>query len=135
LGVPTVLWCGDLALLHDVAGLVAGRIHQANLVIVVSNDDGGGIFEYLPAARTLSRPVFEEMFAVPHGIDLCALARGLDWDAVRVDSSSAFASELERALQGGRHLIEIRMDRAANTEFHAAIHAAVAVRLQQAWPA
>ena len=52
---PTVLWCGDLALLHDVAGLLAGRMHGRDLAIV-SNDDGGGIFEYLPAARLVSRP-------------------------------------------------------------------------------
>jgi 2-succinyl-5-enolpyruvyl-6-hydroxy-3-cyclohexene-1-carboxylate synthase len=133
LGVPTVLWCGDLALLHDVSGLVAGRMHDANLTIVVTNDDGGGIFEYLPAARTLARPVFESMFAVPHGTDLCALARGLGWEASRADSAPALAAGLERALRGGRHVIEVCVDRAANTGFHASIHAAVAARLQREW--
>jgi 2-succinyl-5-enolpyruvyl-6-hydroxy-3-cyclohexene-1-carboxylate synthase len=133
LEVPTVLWCGDLALLHDVSGLVAGRMHDADLAIVVCNDDGGGIFEYLPAARTIARPVFEEMFAVPHGTDLCGLARGLGWEASRVDSAAALAAGLERSLRGGRHLIEVRVDRAANTAFHASIHAAVAARLQREW--
>jgi 2-succinyl-5-enolpyruvyl-6-hydroxy-3-cyclohexene-1-carboxylate synthase len=133
LEVPTLLWCGDLALLHDVSGLVAGRMREANLTIVVSNDDGGGIFEYLPAARTIARPVFEEMFAVPHGLDLCALAQGLGWEASRVDSAPALATALERSLRGGRHVIEARVDRAANTAFHAAIHATVATRLQREW--
>jgi 2-succinyl-5-enolpyruvyl-6-hydroxy-3-cyclohexene-1-carboxylate synthase len=134
LQVPSVLWCGDLALLHDVSGLVAGSMQHANLTIVVSNDDGGGIFEYLPAARSIERPVFEEMFAVPHGIDLLALARGLGWEATRAESPHAFASALDRSLAGGLHVIEVPIDRAANTAFHAAIHAAVGARLSQEWP-
>jgi 2-succinyl-5-enolpyruvyl-6-hydroxy-3-cyclohexene-1-carboxylate synthase len=134
LRAPTVLWCGDLALLHDVSGLVAGRMQHANLAIVVSNDDGGGIFEYLPAARTIERPVFEEMFVVPHGLNLLELARGLGWEATRIESAQAFASALDRALAGGLHVIEVQIDRTANTAFHAAIHAAVGARLAQEWP-
>jgi 2-succinyl-5-enolpyruvyl-6-hydroxy-3-cyclohexene-1-carboxylate synthase len=135
LGRPTVLWCGDLALLHDVSGLLAGTMQGADLTIIVSNDDGGGIFEYLPAARTLPRPVFERMFAVSHGLDLCMLARGLGWQAVRVDSPATFAHELKQALAGGRHVIEVPVDRAANTAFHAAVNAAVSARLRQEWSA
>jgi len=135
LGRPTVLWCGDLALLHDVSGLLAGTMQGSDLTIVVSNDDGGGIFEYLPAARTLPRPMFEHMFAVPHGLDLCGLARGLGWQAVRVDSAAAFSRELTRALAGGRHVIEVPVDRAANTAFHAAVNAAVSARLSREWSA
>lgn len=127
---PTVLWCGDLALLHDVSGLLAGRMQGANLTIVVSNDDGGGIFEYLPAARLVPRPLFEELFAVPHGLDLRELARGLGWDAVRVDSADTFAQALARALDGGRHVIEVTMDRAVNTAFHVSIYQRVRDRLQ-----
>jgi len=135
LGRPTVLWCGDLALLHDVSGLLAGTMQDADLTIVVSNDDGGGIFEYLPAARTLPRPVFERMFVVPHGLDLCGLARGLGWQAIRVDSAAAFSHELTKALAGGRHVIEVPVDRAANTAFHATVNAAVSARLRQEWSA
>jgi 2-succinyl-5-enolpyruvyl-6-hydroxy-3-cyclohexene-1-carboxylate synthase len=135
LGRPTVLWCGDLALLHDVSGLLAGTMLHADLTIVVSNDDGGGIFEYLPAARTLPRPTFERMFAVPHGLDLCGLARGLGWQAVRVESETAFSRELTQSLVGGRRVIEVPVDRAANTAFHATVNAAVSARLRQEWSA
>jgi 2-succinyl-5-enolpyruvyl-6-hydroxy-3-cyclohexene-1-carboxylate synthase len=128
---PTVLWCGDLALLHDVSGLLSGRMHDVDLTIVVSNDDGGGIFEYLPSARTVPRPVFEQMFAVPHGLDLCSLARGLGWDATRVDEASSFASALSGAIRGGRHVIEVTVDRAANTAFHVGLNAAVSARLKR----
>ena len=128
---PTVLWCGDLTLLHDVAGLLAGRLHGADLTIVVSNDDGGGIFEYLPVARTVPRATFEQLFAVPHGLDLCELARGLGWDAVRAESAGAFSAALQRTLRGGRHVIEVPVDRAANTAFHGMLSDAVCARLKQ----
>lgn len=127
---PTVLWCGDLTLLHDVSGLLAGRLHGGNLTIVVSNDDGGGIFEYLPVARAVPREVFEPLFAVPHGLDLCGIARGLGWQASLAASAVEFEATLSRALAGGLHLIEVRMDRAANTAFHAAINAAVREQLR-----
>jgi 2-succinyl-5-enolpyruvyl-6-hydroxy-3-cyclohexene-1-carboxylate synthase len=130
-GRPTVLWCGDLTLLHDVSGLLAGRLHGADLTIVVSNDDGGGIFEYLPIARSVPRSVFEPLFAVPHGIDLGELARGIGWNPVRVASVDEFARQLARALQGGRHVIEVQVNRAANTAYHGAINDAVRARLRR----
>ncbi len=129
LGHPAVLWCGDLALLHDVSGLLAGRLHGADLTIVVSNDDGGGIFEYLPVAQSLPREVFEPMFAVPHGLDLSALASGLGWNSTRVHSATAFESALAQSVKGGRHLIEVPMNRVENTALHVALNEAVRARL------
>jgi 2-succinyl-5-enolpyruvyl-6-hydroxy-3-cyclohexene-1-carboxylate synthase len=131
LRAPTVLWCGDLALLHDVSGLVAGMLQAADLTVVVSNDDGGGIFEYLPVAQALPRSVFEPMFAVPHGLDLCELARGLGWQAVRAESSGSFSRVLAAALRGGRHVIEVPVDRTANTGFHGALNDAVRAALHR----
>jgi 2-succinyl-5-enolpyruvyl-6-hydroxy-3-cyclohexene-1-carboxylate synthase len=128
----TVLWCGDLALLHDVAGLLAGRLADASLTVVVSNDDGGGIFEHLPVARAIPRPLFERLFGVPHGLDVCALAQGLGWTATQARSEEAFVAALARAAEGGRQLIEVPVDRAANTAFHRAIHAEVATRVRGA---
>jgi 2-succinyl-5-enolpyruvyl-6-hydroxy-3-cyclohexene-1-carboxylate synthase len=128
---PTVLWCGDLTLLHDLSGLLDGRLHGADLTIVVSNDDGGGIFEYLPVAQIVPRPVFESMFAVPHGLDLSALASGLGWDAMRATSPGSFVTALSGTLQGGRHVIEVPVDRAANTAFHGTLSEAVRAGLRR----
>jgi 2-succinyl-5-enolpyruvyl-6-hydroxy-3-cyclohexene-1-carboxylate synthase len=128
---PTVLWCGDLTLLHDLSGLLAGRLQGADLTIVVSNDDGGGIFEYLPVAQVVPRSMFESMFAVPHGLDLSALAGGLGWDAVRASSAGSFVQALSRALQGGRHVIEVPVDRAANTALHGTLSEAVRAGLRR----
>jgi len=128
---PTVLWCGDLAFLHDVSGLLAGQLQQADLTIVVSNDDGGGIFEYLPVAASIPRPLFEQAFAMPHRADLGQVARGLGWQVALADSAPAFEQALAQALEGGRHVIEVPVDRAANTAFHRAITAAVGSALQR----
>ena len=133
LAVPTVLWCGDLALLHDVSGLLAGRLHATDLTVVVTNDDGGGIFEYLPVAGAVPREVFEEMFAVPHGLDLGELARGFGWDFARVESATRLEAALSQALAGGRHVIEVPVDRAANTVHHGRLFAAVRSALRDGW--
>src|SRR5947209_8061675 len=64
---PTALLLGDLALLHDLSGLVAARRLRIPLFVVVVNNDGGGIFNFLPVAQ--ATPHFEELFATPHGLD------------------------------------------------------------------
>lgn len=130
--VPTVLWCGDLAYLHDVSGLLAGQLLGADLTVVVSNDDGGGIFEYLPIAASIPRPLFEQAFALSHGTDLCQVAQGCGWQAALADSAPAFEQALARALEGGRHVIEVPVDRAANTAFHRALAEQVGAALQRA---
>jgi 2-succinyl-5-enolpyruvyl-6-hydroxy-3-cyclohexene-1-carboxylate synthase len=127
----TVLWCGDLAFLHDVAGLLAGQLQHADLTIVVSNDDGGGIFEYLPIARSAPRALFEQAFAMPHRANLGDVARGFGWQVARTDSAAAFGRALARALEGGRHVIEVPVNREANTNFHRAIAAKVGSALQR----
>lgn len=129
---PTVLWCGDLAFLHDLSGLLAGQLQAADLTIVVSNDDGGGIFEYLAVARSVPRATFERIFAVPHGTDPCAIARAFGWNAARTNSRGEFATALSRSLAGGRHVIEVPVDRAANTALHRSLSDAVRVALKQA---
>ncbi len=128
---PTVLWCGDLAFLHDVAGLLAGRLLDASLTVVVSHDDGGGIFEYLEVAQSIARPQFEQLFAVAHGTDLCALARGFGWQAARAGSAAAFADALSRALAGGLHVIEVPVERGANTALHRRLDGVVRSALQR----
>jgi 2-succinyl-5-enolpyruvyl-6-hydroxy-3-cyclohexene-1-carboxylate synthase len=125
LGKPTVLYCGDLAFLHDLGGLLAGRQLGAHLTVVVANDHGGGIFEYLPVARSVPRELFEQVWATPQAADLGALAAAAGWNATRAESAEAFADALAGALRGGLHVIEVPMDRAANTALHAALVAAV----------
>jgi len=67
---------------------------------------------------------------VPHGLDLGELARGLGWNSSRVAAARPLAEALSRALRGGLNLIEVPVDRAANTAMHLAVNEAVRSRLQ-----
>lgn len=74
----TVAVLGDITFLHDINGLQIGpdERHPENLVIVVANDDGGGIFESLEVGTPGLRRDFERAFGTPHGADLAALCEG-----------------------------------------------------------
>ncbi len=65
-GRPVVLLIGDVALLHDVGGLLAARRLDLALTIVLLNNDGGGIFHFLPVSG--QQDAFEEHVATPHGV-------------------------------------------------------------------
>ena len=71
--VPTVLLLGDLSLYHDMNGLWAFRRHGIRATVVVCDNDGGGVFNFLPQAQ--HQDVFEELFATPLGLDLAQVAR------------------------------------------------------------
>src|SRR5690606_405141 len=101
----------DLALHHDANGLAALRDCEVPVRIVCLNNDGGGIFEFLPQAGQVSRTEFEAIFGTPVGLDVERLAalHGLAYR--RVERPEALAG-LPR-----EHLIaEVRVDRASGPE-------------------
>lgn len=129
---PVVLLTGDLALLHDIGGLLAARSERIPLVIVVLNNDGGGIFSFLPIAGRGDAAEFERLFRTPHGIDLERVAALYDVGFDRVASLAGLGDVLDSLLSGPlerTHLVEVPIDRDANsTRFRAlARHAAEAV--------
>ena len=71
--LPTVLMLGDLSLYHDMNGLWALRRHGIRATLVVCDNDGGGVFNFLPQAE--HQDVFEELFATPLGLDFAQVAR------------------------------------------------------------
>lgn len=64
--VPSVLALGDLSLFHDMNGFLAAKMYQLKLLVLVVNNDGGGIFSYLP--QSAEEKHFEELFGTPHGL-------------------------------------------------------------------
>lgn len=115
---PTVALVGDLTLLHDSNGfLLSADLERVDCTFVVVDNDGGGIFSFLPQARFPGS--FERVFGTPHGRDLAHLAALHDLGYHRVEA----ASELRKALtttrrRGGIHLVHVRTDRAANQQLH-----------------
>ena len=86
---PVVLLIGDVALAHDIGGLLAARRLGLALTIVLLNNDGGGIFHFLPVAGETD--AFEEHVATPHGLDFAHAAKlyGCDFAASRHAGRSA----------------------------------------------
>jgi 2-succinyl-5-enolpyruvyl-6-hydroxy-3-cyclohexene-1-carboxylate synthase len=123
-GGPVVCLIGDVALLHDMGGLLDASRLGLNLVIVLLNNDGGGIFHFLPVAGETD--AFEEHVATPHGLHTGRLASLFGLEHEPVIDPEAFRAALERALVAdGSTLIEVRTDRAENLELHRRIAAAV----------
>ena len=126
-GRPTVLLTGDLAFLHDSNGLLGAAASGARLTVVVVDNDGGGIFSFLPQAGALDRHAFEVLFGTPHGLDLVALAQAYGVAAGAVDRVD---EAVPRALDaGGVRVLVVRTDRAANVGVHNRVQAAVAAAL------
>lgn len=133
-GRPTVALVGDLTLLHDAT---AWHLREdeggppADLVVVVVDNDGGGIFSFLPQREHVER--FERLLATPHGVDLAHLARlhSLAYVAPAdlPDAASVAAAVTAACAAGGRHLVHVRTDREENRRVHARLRAAVATAL------
>jgi 2-succinyl-5-enolpyruvyl-6-hydroxy-3-cyclohexene-1-carboxylate synthase len=128
-GEPTALLIGDLAFLHDSNGLLGATARGIDLVVVVVDNDGGGIFSFLPQSATLAAPEFEQLFGTPHGLDLAAVASayGISATVVRDD----LASHLQAALAaGGVQVLVVRTDRTANRALHGRLNEAVAAAVR-----
>ena len=115
-GKPTVMVTGDLSFFHDLNGLAIGKTHGMNLTIILHNNDGGGIFQYLPQKGTDD---FDYLFNTPQGIDYSGLATMYGLDYVKVTTNA----ELERAMQQyigaeGIHLIEVPTSKEGSRELH-----------------
>jgi 2-succinyl-5-enolpyruvyl-6-hydroxy-3-cyclohexene-1-carboxylate synthase len=123
---PVTLLIGDVALAHDIGGLLAARRLGLELTIVLLNNDGGGIFHFLPVSGQAD--AFEEHVATPHGMDFEQVASLYGFAYERPGSPD----ELRAALgsRGGCRLIEVRTDRVENLTLHrrAAEAALAAVR-------
>lgn len=133
LGAPLALLTGDLAFLHDAGGLLAARRHPLSALFVVVNDDGGGIFDYLPVAELGDPLAFEALFTVPHGADLADVTALAGGRHVRVTDPAALAPALAEGLAApGLDVVEVPMERAANAAHHRALHATAVAAVEEA---
>ncbi len=130
---PTALLIGDLAFLHDLSALAAAPALGASLTIVVLNDDGGGIFSYLPVAAHGEEVAFDELFRVRHGLALDGASRGLGADAVRVSDADGLRKALRASFEApGVQVIEVPIDAEENGAEHRALFATLAEAASEA---
>jgi 2-succinyl-5-enolpyruvyl-6-hydroxy-3-cyclohexene-1-carboxylate synthase len=122
LGRPVSVLVGDIAFLHDSSSLTALARRDVDVRIVVIDNDGGGIFSFLPQATAIDRDRFELLYGTPHGTDLGALARAHGLPATEVTTT---AELVDAAAQSGTRVIVARTDRDANVLFHQLLNAAV----------
>ena len=113
-GRPTYVVTGDLGLAYDMAGLAAARDLQAPFRVIVLNNNGGGIFHFLPQADQLDPEEFEALLGTPSDLDIAKIASLFDFDHQRVAS----LTDLPPALAADRVIVEVPTDRARNVELH-----------------
>lgn len=109
-GRPTVLLIGDMAFHHDLNGLWGVAREALPLKIVLINNDGGGIFSFLPLAAHTE--IFESLVAMPHGHDFAHAARFFGVPHTRSDTAAQFAEQYRSSLaRPGPEIIEVRTER------------------------
>ena len=121
-----VLVIGDVSFYHDLNGLLASRNHGLDLLVVLLNNDGGGIFSFLPQAEQVPDQ-FELLFGTPHGLDFRPFVEGYGGHFCRVRDWSEFSAAVTHALgERGLHVVEVPTERAHNVTQHRAVWRAVA---------
>lgn len=109
------LLIGDLAFYHDMNGLLMSKINDIHLNIVLLNNDGGGIFSYLPQKASAAE-YFERLFGTPTGLDFEHAALLYDFNFKRFDHLTDFKFESLSKL--GSNVYEVITDREDNLQQH-----------------
>ena len=128
---PVVLAIGDISFYHDLNGLLAARQYPINLTVLLLNNDGGGIFSFLPQA---ANPInFEQLFGTPHGLSFGPVVEMYGGRFYRPNDQSELRSMLKSALSTpGLHVVEVQTERNRNVELHRRVWPAVASALRDA---
>lgn len=120
---PVVALCGDLTFLHDAGGLLGAAGRGLDATIVVVDNDGGGIFSFLPQAGIDG---FETLFGTPHHLDLAALAAAHGLPARRVTLATDLIPAVIAAIdEGGIQIVIATTDRTDNVARHRQVNHAV----------
>ena len=128
---PLVLVIGDLSFYHDSNGLLAAKQHGLDATIVLLNNDGGGIFSFLPQAGETSD--FETLFGTPHGLDFRPLAETYGATFTRPRTWAEFRDALGRSIGApGLSIVELRTARDRNVTLHRELWQAVSRALSEA---
>ncbi|GGE25654.1 2-succinyl-5-enolpyruvyl-6-hydroxy-3-cyclohexene-1-carboxylate synthase [Marinithermofilum abyssi] len=130
-GNPVVLVIGDLSFFHDMNGLLAAKWYGLNITIVLVNNDGGGIFSFLPQAQEKTH--FEQLFGTPIGLDYAQAVRMYGGIHQRVTEWNGFREAVLKGISGsGWTVVEVPTDREENVRMHREIWQEAAARVESA---
>ncbi|MBS4208578.1 2-succinyl-5-enolpyruvyl-6-hydroxy-3-cyclohexene-1-carboxylic-acid synthase [Bacillus sp. FJAT-50079] len=114
---PVYLVIGDLSFFHDMNGLLAAKIYQLNINIIVLNNDGGGIFSYLPQAKEPKH--FELLYGTPTGLNFEHAVKMYHGQYTKVNDWLSFQMAImDAGSNEGLNVIEVPTDREKNTASH-----------------
>jgi 2-succinyl-5-enolpyruvyl-6-hydroxy-3-cyclohexene-1-carboxylate synthase len=126
---PVVLLIGDVALAHDIGGLLAVRRLHLSLTIVLLNNNGGGIFHFLPVAG--EPDAFEDHVATPHDLDFAHACAFYGCEYERPAQIDELQAAIERSIAANRAtIIEVRTDREQNLALHRRVAESVQATLR-----
>ncbi len=131
---PVVALIGDVAFAHDVGSLICASRLGLALTVVLLNNGGGGIFDFLPLARSeLARgELFERHVATDPGLDFAALARAYGIEHVLARDADELADLVRESLPAATsRVIEVRSDRAENVALHERMWSEVAAAISR----
>lgn len=114
---PTVLIIGDLSFFHDLNGLLMAKLHDINLTVLLINNDGGGIFSFLPQSKEEKH--FETLFGTPIGLNYEKAAELYDGSYKKIgnwDQFDRFFKTIEE--RKGLHIVEVPTNRHTRVEVH-----------------
>jgi 2-succinyl-5-enolpyruvyl-6-hydroxy-3-cyclohexene-1-carboxylate synthase len=126
-GRPSFLLTGELALLHDLGGLLAAARAGAELTIVCLDNGGGGIFDFLPVAEHADPELYERNIATPSGVDLERVAALAGIGHARAETLDALQAAVARP-----GLVVVPTDRVRNVALHRELAERVARALEPA---
>jgi 2-succinyl-5-enolpyruvyl-6-hydroxy-3-cyclohexene-1-carboxylate synthase len=128
-GAPTTVLLGDIAFCHDMSSLTALHARGLDLTIVVTDNDGGAIFSFLPQATTLPADVFEQAFGTPHGTDIVEVARAFGLRAYTAETADELVAAFD---ESDTSVVRVASNRKDNVDAHAELNAAVVAALDVA---
>jgi 2-succinyl-5-enolpyruvyl-6-hydroxy-3-cyclohexene-1-carboxylate synthase len=128
-GAPTVALVGDLAFLYDAGALLGARARAVALTVVVVDNDGGGIFSFLPQASALPADQFDRYWGTPHGADIGAVAAAYGAEVTKITDRRSLDALLAGVARPGVRVAVVPSDRAANVAEHDRLHHAVSTAM------
>ena len=122
-GQPTTLLIGDLAFQHDLGGLVAAINDEPTLTIVVVENQGGGIFGYLPISEVIDIGLFRQLFTTPQSLNIAEVVKALGIEHIQISDLRSLGGHLER--HEGLRVISIAINPDLDMDQHHRIREAI----------